>query len=89
VVYPQLLEGEAIPLPLAGSGCAGQRVNVSLVVGEEGTVKRCKVLSVVPAACAEAARTHAMRYRFKPALDAEGRPVETTVAAAVDFLEAP
>ena len=89
VVFPRLLEEGTGPLSAATAECAGQRVNVSLVVGEDGSVRSCKVLSKVPATCAEGARSIALRYHFSPALDAQGRPVETTVAAAVDFPEVP
>ena len=89
VVYPQLIEEVMKQTDATPSACAGLRVNVSLVVGEDGLVKRCKVLSPLKPECAEAARAMALRYRFKPALDAEGKPLETTIAAAVDFPEAP
>ena len=89
VVYPQLLEGAPVPALPAASDCAGLRVNLSLVVAEDGSVKRCRVLSSIPPDCAEAAKALALRYRFKPALDAQGLPLETTIAAAVDFPEKP
>ena len=85
VVYPQLIgtpSAPAGPVP-----CAGVSVAVSLVVAEDGLVKRCKVLTPVRPECAEAARSMAMSYHFKPALDAQGRPVQTTIAASVDFQE--
>ncbi|WLT32564.1 protein kinase [Geothrix sp. PMB-07] len=88
VVYPQLME-EAVGAGPTVAGCAGLRVNVSLVVGEDGLVRQCKVLSSIPIECAEAAKAVALRYRFKPALDAQGKPLQTTVAAAVDFPELP
>jgi serine/threonine-protein kinase len=87
VVYPQLLGDGAVAAPVAG--CGGRSVDVSLVVGEDGLVKACKVLSAVDPACAEAARAIALRYHFRPALDAQGQPVQTTVAAAVVLPEAP
>ena len=89
VVYPQLIEGALAPATLPVPSCAGLSVNLSLVVGEDGLVKRCRVLSPSPPECAEAAKVMALRYRFKPALDAQGRPLETTIAAAVDFPEKP
>ena len=89
VVYPQLLEeAQALAAPCPPR-CSGARVNVSLVVGEDGLVRRCRVLSPIAAECSEAAKALALRYRFKPALDAQGKPVEATVAVAVDFPEAP
>jgi serine/threonine-protein kinase len=86
-VYPQLLEGS--PVATTTTTCGGLRVNVSLVIAENGSVKSCKVLSNLKPECAEAAQSAAMRYRFKPALDAQGQPLETTIAAAVDFPETP
>ena len=87
VVYPQLIDSP--PIATSVSGCTGLRVNVSLLVAEDGTVQACKVLSTVKPECAMAAKAAAMRYRFKPALDAKGQPLETTIAAAVDFPEVP
>ena len=87
VVYPQLLEGPAVVTSTAG--CTGLRVNASLLVAEDGSVKACKILSAIRSECAEAAKAAAMRYRFKPALDGQGQPLETTIAAAIDFPEAP
>ena len=86
--YPQLIEGGAIPsgIPVP---CLGVKVNVSLVIAEDGQVTTCKVLSKVSEECAEAARSAAMRYRYQPGLDAQGRPVECTIGAAVDFPENP
>lgn len=87
VVYPQLLETS--PVTASVPGCAGLRANATLTVAEDGSVKSCKILSALRPECAEAAKAAAMRYRFKPALDAQGKPVETTIAAAVDFPEPP
>lgn len=87
VVYPQLIE--ATPVSASVAGCRGLRANASLTVAEDGSVKSCRILSALPPECAEAAKAAALHYRFKPALDAQGRPVETTIAAAVDFPEPP
>ncbi|WP_005035677.1 protein kinase domain-containing protein [Holophaga foetida] len=89
MTYPQLLE-EASPVGLpAALPCAGSRVTISLDIREDGTVKACRVISPARPECAEAARTLGMRYRFKPAMDAEGKPIATTVAATIDFPEMP
>jgi len=89
VTYPQLIEeGAATGLPLS-QPCSGARITVSLQVGEDGLVRACRVLSQAPPECAEAARRVALRYRFKPALDAEGKPLAATVAASIDFPETP
>jgi hypothetical protein len=50
-------------------------------------VKSCKVLSPAKPECAQAARALAMAYRFDPALDAQGRPVQAALAVAIDFPE--
>lgn len=76
------------PAGLAGSpACAGQSVALSLVVGEDGRVRRSRVLSPASAECAKAAQEAAARWRFKPAADAEGHPVEATISVAVPFSE--
>jgi len=87
VTYPQLLEGSTLVTPIAG--CSGLRINVALKVSVDGSVLECKVLSAIRPECAEAAKAIALRYRFKPALDAQGLPLETTLAAAVDLPEVP
>ncbi len=86
VTYPRLLDNGLAPAPVGE--CAGLSVGASLVVGEDGRVRSCRILSAVKPACAEAARAVAMRYRFSPALDDQGRPVEAAVAVSVDFQEA-
>ncbi len=76
------------PAGLAGSpACAGQSVALSVVVGEDGRVKRSRVLSSASPECARAAQEAAARWRFKPAADAEGHPVEATISIAVPFSE--
>lgn len=88
VSYPLLLETSPVALR-AGSPCAGTRVNVSITVGEDGLAKACRVLGSVPPECAAAAREAALRFRFKPALDAQGRPVEAPLATEVVLPESP
>ena len=70
-------------------GCAGSTVNLSLRVGEDGRVKSCRVLTKVPPGCAKAAQEAGMHYRFKPALDAKGQPVDGVVAIAIIIAETP
>jgi len=86
--YPQLIDGPSAPAGLP-STCLGAKVAVSLVVGEDGIVKSCRLLSQVAPECIEAAKALAMAFRYRPALDGEGKPIESTVAAAIDFPEAP
>ena len=75
VTYPQLDENQTAFTPRPG--CGGVRANVSLRVSSEGKVLSCKLLTEVPADCVQAIRDMAMALRFKPALDAQGQPVET------------
>lgn len=71
------------------SACAGVTVNLSLRVGADGLVKASRVLSKVLPECAKAAQEAGLRYRFKPALDAQGLPVEGVVAIAIVIAETP
>jgi hypothetical protein len=52
-------------------------------------VQACRVLSDAAPACADTARRTAMRYRFKPALDAEGHPIKAVTTIALEFPEGP
>lgn len=58
----------------------GERVGLSVTVGEDGSVQRATVISEVCPECDRAALEAIKRYRFKPARDAENRPVEATFA---------
>ena len=58
----------------------GERVGLSVTVGEDGSVKRAMVISEVCPECDRAALDAIKRFRFKPARDAENRPVEATFA---------
>lgn len=88
-VMPPLLE-EAASVELKGAPeCAGLTVNLSLKVGPDGRVTSSRVLGSVPAACARAAQEAGLRYRFKPAQDAQGQPTEGVVAIAILIAETP
>jgi serine/threonine-protein kinase len=80
---------EATPPPdvKTSPGCAGKSVALSVVVGEDGRVTTTRVLSAGSPDCAKAAQEAAARWRFKPALDAAGKPVTATVSIAVPFSE--
>lgn len=86
---PPLMEESSQPDPQSAQHCSGLTVNLSLRVGEDGSVKSCKVLSKVKEECSRAACEAGMRHRFKPALDAKGQPVESSVAIALVFPETP
>ena len=63
----------------------GERVGLSVTVGEDGSVKRATVISEVCPECDRAALEAIKRYRFKPARDGENRPVEATFAIPLPF----
>jgi serine/threonine protein kinase len=86
---PPMLEETFPPELKDAPACAGITVNLSLRVGEDGRVKSSRVLSKVPPECAKAAQDAGIRYHFKPALDAQGQPVEGVVAIAIIIAEAP
>jgi len=66
--------------------CAGQTVNVSVVIGENGQVVKAKIISSGhPPACAKAVREAVLQYVYQPALDVEGNPTESTIAVAVEI----
>ena len=73
----------------AAPGCAGATVTLSVVVGEDGRVKTFRVLGSPRPECVKAAQDAVLRWKFKPALDAQSQPVEATVAVAVPFQEVP
>jgi len=77
---------QTVPLNLPPEIAAKHRnesVGLSVTVAEDGTVKRATVISEVCPECDRAALEAAKRFRFKPARDAEGRPVEATMALAI------
>jgi len=84
VFYPELLDAGPQPTGFPAA-CQGVKVNLSLLIGVDGRVKSCNVKSKVTEECAEAAKALALRYQYKPALDAEKQPVECLIAVAIDF----
>lgn len=54
-----------------------------VTVGEDGTVKKATVISEVCPECDRAALEAVKKFRFKPARDADGRPVEATIAIPI------
>jgi TonB family protein len=74
---------QSVPVDLPESIRAqhrGERVGLSVTVGEDGSVKRATVISEVCPECDRAALDAIKRYHFKPARDGENRPVEATFA---------
>ncbi|MCA1581900.1 MAG: protein kinase [Acidobacteria bacterium] len=62
---------------------ANRSVGLRVTIAEDGTVKDARVISPVCPECDRAARAAILRYRFKPARDSEGRPVQSTVGVPV------
>jgi outer membrane biosynthesis protein TonB len=56
---------------------------MTVTVGVDGTVKNAKVISEVCPECDRAALVSIRRSRFKPALDADGKPMESTLAISI------
>lgn len=84
-VVPAGIETE-VPIDLPASIArehGNQSVGLAVIVGEDGSAKEVRVISPVCPECDRAARAAVLRYRFKPAKDAEGKPVESRVAVPV------
>ena len=83
---PRILEAATLEAdPEVFAQCAGVSVILSVAVGEDGTAKRSRVLGDAPEVCRRAARETAERYRFEPALDIEGRPVDASISISLRF----
>jgi eukaryotic-like serine/threonine-protein kinase len=69
--------------------CIGINVNLSLVIGENGRVKKVKVISENHSQkCIEsvkAIKESVMKYIFSPALDIKGKPIEAIMAIAISI----
>ena len=65
--------------------CGGQVVGVSVVVGQDGKLRTKRVISSVSPACDALALEVLTRYRFRPARDERGAPVEGRFAFTVQF----
>lgn len=63
--------------------CSGQQVMLALLVGEDGTVRRARILRAAVAECGEVAASAARQFAYRPALDATGAPVEASISIAV------
>jgi TonB family protein len=77
---------QTVPLELAPDIAArhrGESVGLIVTVGEDGSVKKASVISEVCPECDRAALDAVRKFTFKPARDAEGRPVEATIAIPI------
>lgn len=71
-----------VPTELA-QRCSGQQVMLALVIAEDGSVRRARVLRAAIAECGEIAASAARQFEYRPALDAAGAPVEASLSIAV------
>ncbi len=65
--------------------CGGQVVGISVVIGEDGSLKNRHVISPVSPACDALALEALSKYRFRPARDEQGRPVEGRFGLSIRF----
>ncbi len=68
-----------------GRPCGGQSVTVEVQVDETGAVTAARLLLKVQPECADPALKAARACRFTPALAADGQPVASTLAIAVEL----
>ena len=83
---PEFVQGAPLDLaPEIAAKHRGESIGLSVTVGEDGVVKRATVISDVCPECDRAALEAVKKFRFKPARDAQGRPVEATIAIPIRF----
>ena len=86
VTKPDVEEEVKIALsPAQERECGGQVVGVSVVIGEDGSLKSRHVISPVSPACDALALEVLSRYRFRAARDEQGRPVEGRFGLSIRF----
>jgi outer membrane biosynthesis protein TonB len=83
---PDVAEEATISLtPAQERECGGKVVGVSLVVGEDGSLKSRRVISGASAFCDAIALEAVTRNRYKAALDERGRPVDGRFLLSIRF----
>ena len=83
---PDVLEEATISLTAAQEReCGGRVVGVSLVVGEDGSLRSKRVISSASAACDAIALEAVARNRYKAATDEKGRPIEGRFLLSIRF----
>ncbi|HEX7527852.1 MAG TPA: protein kinase [Thermoanaerobaculia bacterium] len=65
--------------------CGGQVIGISVVIGEDGSLKSRHVISPVSPACDALALDALSRYRFRAARDGQGQPVEGRFGLSIRF----
>ena len=84
VIPPRLQEPPKVLL-VEGSPCAGQSVTVEVQVDESGAVTGVRLLSKIQAGCADPVLKAVRACHFTPAKAADGQPVVSTVALAIEL----
>ncbi len=86
VTKPDVDEEVKIALsPAQERECSGQVVGVSVVIGEDGSLKSRHVISPVSPACDALALEALAKYRFRPARDERGQPIEGRFGLSIRF----
>lgn len=83
--FPPEIEAQA-PFLLsaqARAAHAGEAVGLSVTVGTDGRVKSARVISDVCPECDRAALESVRRFRFRPARNAAGNPIEAAIAISI------
>jgi TonB family protein len=86
--YPPDFAEEPMLAPPADltATCAGKTVGVSMTVAEDGSLASAKVISSSGAfACDDAVLAAVRKARYKPAIAADGKPVDGRFTASVRF----
>jgi hypothetical protein len=86
VTKPDVEEEVKLALsPAQERECGGQVVGISVVIGEDGSLKSRHVISPVSPACDALALEALSRYRFRAARDEHGQPVEGRFGLSIRF----
>jgi serine/threonine-protein kinase len=83
---PRVEEQAEVALsPEQQRACGGKVVGIAVVIGQDGSVLSKRVISSASSTCDALALEILSHYRFRPALDDAGRPVEGRFAVPVSF----
>jgi TonB family protein len=83
---PQLVHEQ---LPIIPESALRDRVTgvvgIVVIIGTDGNVRSAKLISPLRPDCDQAALDAARQYKFLPARNAEGQPIESSVALSIQF----
>jgi len=77
----------SLPQDIAGE-YAGKRVSFSVVIGPDGALKHYRAIEKADPPCPQcdaAAEAALKKYKFSPAKDVDGNPMESSFAVSVGF----